>query len=66
MRFGRSTAALLVLLVLLKPALFGLEAGEWIGMASWGWCSWEMEERLMGDEGKPPQGVQSAPGPCRR
>ena len=36
MRFGRSTAALLVLLVLLKPACFGVKAGEWIGMASWG------------------------------
>jgi hypothetical protein len=47
MRFGRSTASLLVLLVLLKPAFFGVKAGEWIGMASWGWCSWEMEERLI-------------------
>jgi hypothetical protein len=47
MRFGRSTAELLVLLVLLKPAFFGVKAGGWIGMASWGWCSWEMEERLI-------------------
>ena len=62
MRFGRSTAALLVLLVLLKPAFFGVKAGEWIGMASWGWCSWEMEERLIGDEGKQLRLVQLGDG----
>ena len=62
MRFGRSTAALLVLLLLLKQAFFGVKAGEWIGMCQLGLVQLGDGGETHCDEGKQLRLVQLGDG----